>query len=101
MLGYKKPLEGKLQLKNSNEITSQYYLRIKVEDRSGVLAEIATILGENNISIETMLQKSEDSYANLLLSTHIAKELDIQKAKTVIDNLELVQSKTVLIRIEN
>jgi len=101
MLGYKKPLEGKLQLKNSNEITSQYYLRIKVEDRSGVLAEIATILGENNISIETMLQKSEDSYANLLLSTHIAKELDIQKAKTVIDNLEFVQSKTVLIRIEN
>ena len=92
MLGYKKPLEGKLQLKNSNEITSQYYLRIKVEDRSGVLAEIATILGNNNISIETMLQKSEDSYANLLLSTHIAKELDIQKAKTVIDNLELVQS---------
>ena len=101
MLGYKKPLEGKLQLKNSNEITSQYYLRIKVEDRSGVLAEIATILGNNNISIETMLQKSEDSYANLLLSTHIAKELDIQKAKTVIDNLEFVQSKTVLIRIEN
>ena len=101
MLGYKKPLEGKLQLKKIDDIVSKYYLRIKVEDKSGVLAKIANILGKNKISIKTMLQKNANKYANLLLSTHMAKEVDIQRAKTEIDNLEFVYSKTILIRIED
>jgi len=58
MLGFDKPLEGKLTLKPTDDINSKYYLRINVSDRAGVLAKITKIFEEHNISVETMLQSS-------------------------------------------
>ncbi|MCW8838938.1 MAG: homoserine dehydrogenase [Thiovulaceae bacterium] len=100
MLGFDKPMEGKLTLKPSGEIESKYYLRINVNDRAGVLAKITKIFENNNISVKTMLQKStsEDS-ANLLMSTHIALESDIQKMIGELEALDFVNSKPVMIRI--
>ena len=73
MLGFDKPMEGKLTLKSTDKIESKYYLRINVSDKAGVLARITKIFETNNISIETILQKSLlDSEANLLISTHKA-----------------------------
>jgi homoserine dehydrogenase len=101
MLGYTKPLESGLKLKDKSDIISSYYLRMQVEDKPGVLAKIATILGDHGISIETMLQKSANDSATLLLSTHDAKEADIQKARSIIDAKPFVNSKTAIIRIED
>ena len=100
MLGFDKPMEGKLTLKPSGEIESKYYLRINVNDRAGVLAKITKIFENNNISVQTMLQKStsEDS-ANLLVSTHTAKENDIQEMIKELQALDFVNSKPVMIRI--
>ncbi len=100
MLGFDKPLEGELKLKSIDTITSKYYLRINVSDKTGVLARISKIFEENNISIETMLQRpaSKDS-ANLLISTHIAVEKDIQNMIERIAELEFVNFKPVMIRI--
>ncbi len=102
MLGFERPLETqKLTLAPSSEIETKYYLRIKVEDKSGVLAKISSILGEDGISIEAMLQKPlMGSYANLLLSTHTCKESQIQKAISTIKELDFVDEKIVMIRIE-
>jgi len=102
MLGFTKPLErGELKLKQSDKIETNYYIRIKVEDRAGVLAEISKILGDKGISIETMLQKSIDtSSANLLLSTHKSIEKNIREALTEIENLSTVIDKPYMIRIE-
>ncbi len=100
MLGFNKPLEGALKLKDKNEIESKYYLRLKVQDRPGVLAQISKIFGEHNISIETMLQRpSENEYANLLFSTHIAKESDVQTVITLLESLDFIGDKPVMIRI--
>jgi homoserine dehydrogenase len=101
MLGFTKPLEGQFKLASSDTIETQYYIRMEVEDKSGVLAKVASILGEQDISIETMVQKggSEDS-ANLLLSTHIAKEKDIKEALQKLTDTHVVKSKPVMIRIE-
>jgi len=102
MLGYKKGLESGLQLLPKEEIVSKYYLRLKVIDESGVLAQIASKLGEFNISIASMLQKPSDEgeKAHLLFTTHQCKESDIQSAITALSTLESVDEEVVMIRIE-
>ncbi|MEJ2437693.1 MAG: homoserine dehydrogenase, partial [Sulfurovaceae bacterium] len=52
MLGYKKSLESGLKFLSKEEITSQYYLRLSVEDKKGVLAQITNLLSDLDISIE-------------------------------------------------
>jgi len=100
MLGFDKPMEGKLTLKPSEKIESKYYLRINVSDKAGVLARITKIFEENNISVETMLQRpSERDSANLLISTHIAVEKDIQTMMKGLESLDFVNNTPVMIRI--
>jgi len=100
MLGFKKPLEHGLTLKDSDKISSKYYLRFSVQEKAGVLAEITRLFGENNISIETILQRPSDSDdVNLLLSTHMAVEKDIQNVIAVCEKLDFVLAKPVMIRI--
>ncbi|MEA1914044.1 MAG: ACT domain-containing protein, partial [Campylobacterota bacterium] len=101
MLGFKKPLESGLTLASIDSIESKYYLRMKVEDRSGVLAKIATVLSQDSISIASMLQKPlNDDTATLLLSTHICTEKQIQNAIKTIEGLDFILSKPSMIRIE-
>ncbi len=100
MLGFDRPMEGKLTLKSIDEISSKYYLRINVSDKAGVLARITKKFEDNNISIETMLQRPVDeTSANLLISTHVAKEKDIQSMIQTLQNAEFINSKPVMIRI--
>lgn len=100
MLGFDKPMEGKLTLKPSANIESKYYLRINVSDKAGVLAKITKVFETHNISIKTLVQKSTSEIsANLLMSTHIAKESDIQAMIKEIEALDFVNSKPVMIRI--
>ena len=100
MLGFDRPMEGKLTLKSTDKIESKYYLRIDVSDRAGVLAKITKIFETNNISVETMMQKStSDTTANLLISTHVAVEKDIQTMMNELEALDFVNSKPVMIRI--
>ncbi|SFV74563.1 Homoserine dehydrogenase [hydrothermal vent metagenome] len=100
MLGFDRPMEGKFTLKKVEDITSKYYLRINVFDRAGVLAKITKIFEEHNISIETILQKTTaDDKANLLISTHIAKEKDIQNLLQELKTLDFINHQPVMIRI--
>jgi homoserine dehydrogenase len=105
MLGFKKILEGKgLSLMNSSEIETKYYVRMKVLDKIGVLAKIATILGDYNISIDSFLQKTDKKdkeLATILFSTHICKELDIQNAISELGELDFCREKPAMIRIED
>ncbi len=101
MLGFKKPLEEGMRLASADEIVSKYYLRLVVEDRPGILAKIASIFGEFSISIESMLQRPEpDNLAHLLLSTHLCKEADIQKALQELSSQDFLQKKPLMIRME-
>ncbi len=100
MLGFDRPLENGLTLKNRDEITSKYYLRFSVLDKPGVLAEITKLFGEHNISIETILQRpSATDSVNLLLSTHIAVEKNIQDVIDICEKLDFVTARPVMIRI--
>jgi homoserine dehydrogenase len=101
MLGFNRPMEGnQLRLKPSENIESKYYLRVNVTDRAGVLAKLTKIFEEHNISIETMLQRQADNgSANLLISTHMAVEKDIQAMMSELEALDFVNAKPVMIRI--
>jgi homoserine dehydrogenase len=101
MLGFNKPMEGnKLTLKPTANIESKYYLRVNVSDKAGVLASITKIFETHNISVETMLQRpSENESANLLISTHIAYERDIQAMTHELETLDFVNARPVMIRI--
>lgn len=105
MLGFKKTLEDKsFSLMDISEIQTKYYMRVKVKDEIGVLAQIATILGNFNISIDSFLQKQDcknEGLATLLFSTHKSKESDIQLAMKEIEKLSTCKNTPVMIRIEN
>ena len=101
MLGFTKPLETGLKLANLDNIETKYYIRMELDDISGTLAKVASILADENISIETMIQKTGSSNnANLLLSTHISKELNIKNALKKLMDSKLVKSTPSMIRIE-
>ncbi len=88
---------------------SRYYLRFDVPDRPGVLAAISRILADNNISIASVLQKEmvcklagkeNEPIVPLVILTHKAYELDVQKALQEIKNSPVVEGEPVLIRVE-
>ena len=102
MLGYKKSLESGLKLLDKDEIVTQYYLKLKVEDRSGVLASVASTLGEYGISIESMLQKPsrKEGKVRLLFTTHKCEEKRMREAIEALRGLDVVESDITMIRIE-
>jgi len=86
------------------EVLSRYYLRLWVKDRPGVLARIAAICGEHDISIASVLQKEVDPdarRAELVLLTHDAREADWRPAIQRITELDVVPEVASVIRIED
>ncbi len=102
MLGYKKGLESGLQLLVPDEIETQYYLKLKVQDRPGVLSAVSRVLGEHGISIESLLQKPSRlaDRVRLLLTTHRCKESKMRSAMESLRRLDVVDEKITMIRIE-
>ena len=91
-------------IRSIDDLECQYFLRLNIADRPGVLAQIARILGEQNISIASVLQKDanpEAQTAEIVITTHPARELSVQKALELAANLEVVQEINSLLRIED
>jgi homoserine dehydrogenase len=86
----------------ASTICSEFYLRLLVADAPGVLAQIASLLAKQQISIASVLQKPADASAKaaeLFLTTHSASEAAIATAVTELAGLPSVLSKPALIRI--
>lgn len=100
MLGYHKPLEEGLQLKKTEEMRSQYYLRLRVSDKPGILAQITNLFAENGLSIEAVVQRpSTSESAHLLFATHEATEKAVRTLMIELGTLESVLEKPFMIRI--
>ena len=102
MLGYKKPLETGMSLLFESEIVTNYYLRMSVDDKPGVLAKITNELEKFDISIESMLQKphTNDERVKLLFTTHACQEEKIQEAMLMLKKLSCIYGDIAMIRIE-
>lgn len=85
------------------DITTRYYLRVQVKDQLGVFAQISTILGEEKISISSLLQKEKHSIESLpiVIVTHETQERNIKRAVNRIEALDVVIGKVNIIRIED
>jgi homoserine dehydrogenase len=86
------------------EITTSYYLRLRVADVTGVLADITRILADNSISIDAMLQREAgdgENQTDLIMLTHETKEKNILAAITKVEALKTVEGSVTKIRLEN
>ncbi|MFC1566497.1 homoserine dehydrogenase [bacterium] len=93
--------EKKVKINSINDIESKYYLRFTVVDKPGVIAKIAGVLGKNNVSIESFVQKANiKTKVPVIMTTHTANEKNIRKALSEINRLSFIKAKTVLLRIE-
>jgi homoserine dehydrogenase len=83
------------------ELIAQYYIRMTVTDRPGVLAGIAGVFGNNDVSIATVVQKTNtDNMAELILITHSVREKDLQDSLTILKGMNIVSKINNVIRLE-
>ena len=86
-----------------HEIMTNYYLRVQAYDRPGVLSKIAGIMADYSISLHSVIQKGRDKSGTVpvVFITHLAREADIQNACDRIGQLDTVEGRPVVIRIED
>ena len=91
----------------SSQVKSRYYLHFTIADRPGVLARLAQILGDQGISIASVIQHDpgddapDHSPVPLVIMTHLAVQADLHAALAVIDNLEVVHAPSVWLGVED
>ncbi|HXJ49873.1 MAG TPA: homoserine dehydrogenase [Burkholderiales bacterium] len=86
------------------EVETSYYLRMRVLDRPGVLADITRILADSAISIEAMVQKEPgegESRVDIVMLTHLALEKNVELAMGKIERLSSVEGRVTRIRLES
>ncbi len=87
-----------------SELVSRYYFRLNVADRAGVLASIAKVLGDRDISIASVIQKDadpSDQTADLVVTTHPSREDAVQESIRCMGELDVVRNVSNMIRIED
>jgi len=91
-----------IRIRDMARVRSCYYLRVMAIDKPGVLSRVAGILGDNNISIASVIQKGRGAQAAVpvVFMTHAAVEGDIRKSLKAIDHLDMVTDGTMCLRVE-
>ncbi|MBN1498440.1 MAG: homoserine dehydrogenase [Spirochaetes bacterium] len=101
---YQSPLitDGAAQLIEPGKRMSRYYIRMQTDDRPGLLSQIAGVLGKNNISISSVIQKEvHTENVPLVFMTHEAAEEGMLAAILEIKNFDFVHGEIMLIRVED
>ncbi|WP_286718930.1 homoserine dehydrogenase [Thalassolituus sp. UBA2009] len=86
------------------EVETAYYLRIQAEDKTGVLAAVASILSERGINIEAIIQKEPkdgEALAQIILLTHVVVEKQMNEAIAAIEALSSTVGNVTRIRVEH
>ncbi|MBK8453354.1 MAG: homoserine dehydrogenase [Thiofilum sp.] len=86
-----------------DEVETSFYLRMRAEDRPGVLAEVTKILGDREISIEAFLQqepKANESQVTIIMLTHRVREGNMNEAIQAIEKLDSIRGEVTRIRME-
>ena len=109
VLGGRGPVESsyaQLPIASPSSAITRYQVRIAVDDRLGVLAQVAHVVAENGVSIEAVRQAPESSEdgstgtAHLVITTHHAPESALAATVAAIADLDAVQDVTSVLRVE-
>ncbi|WP_374482873.1 homoserine dehydrogenase [Zoogloea sp.] len=87
-----------------DEVETSYYLRLRVLDKPGVLADITRILADQGISIDAMLQREPEegeSQTDIIILTHLTIEKNVDTAIAKIESLDSVAGQVTRLRLEN
>jgi homoserine dehydrogenase len=103
LLSFQESAIEKIPLKKMEEVVMRFYMRFSALDRPGVLSKISGILGKNDISISSVIQKGRqvNGAVPIVMMTHEAKEKNVHRALKEIDRLGVILGKTMFIRVEN
>ena len=86
-----------------SEVITSYYMRLRVEDKPGVLADITRILADHDISIDAMIQHEPDEgedQTDIIILTHKTREKNADAAIAKIESLVVVKGKITRLRLE-
>jgi homoserine dehydrogenase len=92
-----------LRILSMDEVQTSYYLRMRVQDKPGVLADITRILADEQISIDAVIQKEPgegEEHTDLIMLTHQTREKRINTAIAKIEALKVISGKVIRIRLE-
>lgn len=83
------------------ETDASYYVRLKVNDESGVLGKIATAFGDSSVSLKSVIQtRMVDEFAEIVAVTHRCKHKELQTAIGILNALPVVNEVCSIIRVE-
>ena len=89
-----------LPIKQIGDITSRYYIRMRLEDRAGTLAAMAGVFAENDASIAILLQKETiENDAEIVVVTHEVAEKKFMDAIKKFSSMEMVKEISSIIRV--
>ncbi len=94
--------EDPLEKVDFGDTESRFYVRLQVADQAGVLAQISEILGRNEISIASVIQKETDEaarIAEIVVMSHLAIERQMERAMVQVAALEVVREISAFIRV--
>jgi len=97
------PPNGERPLMPFDDLKTRHYFRMAVADRPGVLAQIARLFGEHEISIASFIQQETDEdaqIAEIVIMTHAAQERAVQTALSFIGQLAAVRDVGAVVRVE-
>ena len=92
-----------LKILPMDEVQTSYYLRMRVQDKPGVLADITRILADEQISIDAMIQKEPgegEDQTDLIMLTHLTREKRVNAAIKKMEALTVLAGKVTKLRLE-
>lgn len=89
-----------LKILDVSHARTRYYIHIKVADRPGVLAKIASVFAENDVSIQVLHQDGHGSDASLVIRTHKATDAALAQTLAGLNKLDVVDSVIGVMRVE-
>jgi homoserine dehydrogenase len=98
-----KPFDSVLPVCDPLDLTARYYVRLSLEDKPGILGPVASIFGDQGVSIALVSQPTHDetAVASLVLLTQPAQERAIQAALAGVRQVEGVKEVCSVIRVED
>ena len=97
-------LDAGLRVQPMADLETKYYLRLRANDRPGVMAQITRVLGDLGVSLASVIQKEvadEAGVAEIVITTHTARESAVQEAVKSLASLDAVVEVSNLVRVED
>jgi homoserine dehydrogenase len=91
---------AQLPVSPMGEVVTRYHVSLDVDDRAGVLAQVAGVFAEHGVSIDTVRQQGRDGDASLVVVTHRATDAALAATIAALRGLESVRGVASTMRVE-